>query len=308
MLDWETFLTALYVAVDDLLGAGDRPPPHPGPAARLAESEVVALALFAQWGRFPSEAAFYRFARRHLRPCFPGLPSRSRLNRVVRRHRAAIEAVALALGQAAIAADPSFEVVDCTGVATRNHKRRGRGWLVGLTDRGRCSRLEWFHGVYLLLCCGPTGAITGFGGGPASTNDRVLAEAFFAARARPDPRLPTVGSPASDCYVADMGFSGRDCEARWAAAYGARVVCPPQTGSTRAWPKPLKTWLASIRQVIETVTDRLLFTFRLDRERPHDLGGLLTRLAAAVGLHNFCIGLNRRLGRPDLAMADLVDW
>ena len=86
------------------------------------------------------------------------------------------------------------------------------------------------------------------------------------------------------------------------------MVCPPPTGSTRAWPKSLKTWLASIRQVSETVTDRLLSTFRPDRERPHDLGGLLTRLAAAVGLHNVCRVLNRTLGRPDLAMADLVDW
>jgi hypothetical protein len=308
MLDWETFLTALYVAVDDLLTDLGPPGRHPGPAAALEASEVVTLALFAQWGRFPSGAAFSRFAAARLRPCFPGLPSPSRLNRLVRRHRPAVEAVALALGRQAAAADPSDAVVDCTGVATRNHKRRGRGWLAGLTDRGRCSRLEWFHGVYLLLCCGPTGAVTGFGCGPASANDRVLAEAFFAARAAADPRLPTVGVPTSDYYVADMGFAGRECEARWAAAYGARVVCPPQTGSARAWPKPLKTWLASIRQVVETVTDRLLSTFRLDRERPHELGGLLTRLAAAVGLHNFCILLNRTLGRPDLATADLVSW
>ena len=80
MLDWETFLTALYVAVDDLLPELGPPTPHPGPVARLAPSEVVALALFAQWGRFPSEAAFYRFAQRHLCPCFPGLRS-TRLKR-----------------------------------------------------------------------------------------------------------------------------------------------------------------------------------------------------------------------------------
>jgi len=31
-------------------------------------------------------------------------------------------------------------------------------------------------------------------------------------------------------------------------------------------------------------------------------------LAAKVALHNFCIWLNRQLGRPDLAFADLIDW
>lgn len=154
----------------------------------------------------------------------------------------------------------------------------------------------------------PAGAITGWGIGPASANDRLLADTFFAARARPDPRLPGAGAPTSDRYVADRGFSGKDREARWAQAYGAVVVCAPQTGSKRAWPKPWRRWLAGIRQVVETTTERLLEAFRLDHERPHDLSGLQARLAAKAALHNVCVWLNRRAGRSDLAFADLVDW
>jgi len=30
-------------------------------------------------------------------------------------------------------------------------------------------------------------------------------------------------------------------------------------------------------------------------------------LAAKAALHNFCIWLNQRLGRPNLAFADLID-
>ena len=48
--------------------------------------------------------------------------------------------------------------------------------------------------------------------------------------------------------------------------------------------------------------------FRLRQERPHDLTGLQARLAAKVALHNFCLWLNRRLGRPGLAFADLIAW
>jgi hypothetical protein len=105
-----------------------------------------------------------------------------------------------------------------------------------------------------------------------------------------------------------MGFSGAQCGARWTSAYGAVVVCPPQTGSHRTWPAPLKRWLAGLRQVIETVNDRLLTTFGLDTERPHALTGLQARLAATIGLHNGCLWLNRKHGRPDLAFADLLDW
>jgi ABC-type lipoprotein export system ATPase subunit len=55
----------------------------------------------------------------------------------------------------------------------------------------------------------------------------------------------------------------------------------------------LRRWAASIRQVVETVYDKLHNIFGLRRERPHDdLAGLRARLAARVALHNFCIWLN----------------
>jgi hypothetical protein len=56
------------------------------------------------------------------------------------------------------------------------------------------------------------------------------------------------------------------------------------------------------------VYEKLWHTFRLDRERPHDLSGFQARLAAKIALHNFCIWLNKQLGRPRLAFADLVAW
>lgn len=308
MLDPETFLTELYVLADDFCKAHPAAP-RPGPAASLTPSEVVTLAIFGQWGQFPSEAAFYRYARRRLRPLFPTLPSRPQFNRLVRHCHDALVGFAFCLGRdLATGDDRAYEALDGTGLVTRNSKRRGAGWLFGQADIGKCTRLGWYEGVRLLLAVTPAGAVTGWGIGPASTNDRVLAETFFAARATPTPGLPGVGRPTSDRYVADMGFTGRACEARWASAYGAVVVCPPQSDSHRAWPKPLRTWLAGIRQVIEAVNDRLLSAFGLDRERPHDLSGLQARLAATVGLHNACCWLNRKLGRGPLQVADLLDW
>jgi len=309
VLEPETFLTELYVAADEFCKTRPAPPPRPGPAPSLAPSEVLTLAIFGQWAQFPSEAAFYRYARRRLLPLFPALPSRPQFNRLVRQAADALVAFALGLGRAtARGADRAFEAIDGTGVPTRNAKRRGRGWLPDVAAVGQCTRLGWYEGVRLLLAVTPSGAVTGWGIGPANTNDRVLAETFFAARAAPTPGLASVGAPTSDRYVADMGFTGRECEARWAARYGAAVVCPPRSDSTRAWPKPLRAWLAGLRQVIEAVNDRRLFAFGLDRERPHDLSGLQARLAAKMGLHTACCWLNRKLGRGPLQVADLVDW
>jgi hypothetical protein len=86
------------------------------------------------------------------------------------------------------------------------------------------------------------------------------------------------------------------------------VTAPHQRSKQVRWPKALRRWVASLREIIETVNDKLLNTFRLARERPHDVSGFAARLAAKVGLHTFCIWLNGRLERAPLAFADLIDW
>lgn len=309
MFDPEPFLIELYVLADEYCQRQPPPAPQPGPAPSLVPSEVLTLAIFSQWPQFPAETACSRYAQRHLRPLFPRLPGRAQFNRLVRACQHTLVGCALALGQELVTGDAqAYEVLDGTGLATRNAKRRGAGWLAGQADIGQCTRLGWYEGVRLLLTVAPTGVVTGWGIGPASTQERVLAETFFGARATPQPGLASVGQPTSDCYVADMGLTGRACEQRWASAYAATVICPPHRGSHRAWPKPLRTWLAGIRQVIETVNDRLLSAFGLERERPHHLSGLLARLAATLGLHNVCCWLNHRLGRGLLEVADLIDW
>ena len=85
------------------------------------------------------------------------------------------------------------------------------------------------------------------------------------------------------------------------------MTAPHQRSKLR-WSKDWRRWLAGLRQIIETIYDKLLNTFRLARERPHALDGLQARLAAKVALHNFCLGLNVQLGRKPLAFADLLDW
>ena len=86
------------------------------------------------------------------------------------------------------------------------------------------------------------------------------------------------------------------------------VIAKPKRSAPDYWPQPVRRWHARIRQIVETVHDRLLATFGLEHERPHDLAGFRTRLATKVGLHTFCLWLNVHLGRPPLAFADLIDW
>src|SRR5215472_14529858 len=189
-MDTDTFLTTLYVMIDDFDQVSlPIEPPRPGPAASLSRSEVVTLALFGQWACFPSERAFYRYAQRHLRPAFPHLPARAQFNRLQRQHREAIVAFALHLAHGLLNPDDAYEALDSAAVPTRDAKRRGRGWLAGQADIGWSNRLGWYEGFHLLVAATSGGVITGFGFAAASTKDQPLAETFFATRQQSDPRL-----------------------------------------------------------------------------------------------------------------------
>lgn len=307
MLDVDTFLTTLYVITDDFCHS--QPPKRsPGPNASLSGSEVVTLAIFARWSRFASERDFYRYAGGHLRETFPTLPDRSQFNRLARFYTQLIEEIALHLAKLLEVGGCPYEALDSSAMPVRDAKRRGGGWLAGYADIGWSNSLGWYEGFRLLAAVAPSGAITGFCFSAASTADQQAAETFFAVRARPNPRLISVGSASSGPYVTDKGFEGADNHRRWLDVYGARLICPPKRNARQGWPKRLRRWVAGIRQIVETVYDKLFNTFGLWRERPHELSGLRARLAARVALHNFCIWLNDQLGRPRLAFADLLGW
>lgn len=309
MIDVDTFITILYVMIDDFCQShGLMKTCHPGPQPTLSEAEVVTLALFGQWAQFPSERAFYRYAEHHLRAAFPTLPHRSQFNRLQRLFADVISAFSLFLVEVMDAQNCLYERIDSSGIATRDAKRRGVGWLAGQADIGWSNRLGWYEGFHLLTSVAQTGVITGFGFGPASAHDQRLMETFLAARASPTQRLPTVGAKAQGVYLADKGFAGDKPHTAWRERFGAEVITPPHQTSHRQWPKEWRRWLASLRQLVETVYDKLLHAFRLARERPHTLSGFQARLAAKVGLHNFCIWLNGSLQRPPLAFAELINW
>src|SRR5438445_4398112 len=105
MMDQDTFLTTLYVMIDDFCQSHGLHEKHrPGPQASLSCSEVVTLAVFGQWVQFKSERTFYRYALSHLRD----------------------------------------EALDSSGIPTRDEKQRGTGWLAGQADIGWSNCRGWY--------------------------------------------------------------------------------------------------------------------------------------------------------------------
>ena len=312
MIDTDTFVTILYVIVDDVAIALGPEPKRPGPTRSLSRSELVTLAIFSQWRQFASQRAFYRWAQRHLREAFPGLPDRTHFNTWLRDEHELVTSVAHWVVEALEARWCAYEAVDLTAAPVRDLKRRGRGWLGQYAAVGFSRRLGYFEGFCVLVASTPDGVITGHGFAPANTNDRPMAETLLAARADADKRLPSAGRPALGPYLVDKGFEGRAWHTRWRDELGVKVVCvpkrPPQKDSPHPWPKWVRRLVASSRQIVETVNEKLHNSFGLGVDRPHTLSGFAVALSAKVALHNACIWINTMLGRPKLAFADLIDW
>jgi Transposase DDE domain len=297
MMDLDSFLVSLYVLVDDWWKA-DHPstaPRKPGRPALLSESEVLTLAILAQWPRFRSERDFWRFAWAHLRPYFPMLCSQGQLNRRIR----ALEPKMRAL-QRSFAEEPSepsalYRVMDTTLVPAMVRVRASRkGLFCGQASFGRsASKTEWVYGFKVALVVDPDGVITAFGLAPAASDERPIGEALLA-------------SDRHGAYLADKGFAGIEWERLWMEIYGALVAATPKNNSRRAWSEADRRWASGKRQIVEGVICQLKDFFSLERHRAKTLGGLLTRLAAKVAAYTCAQRINDSLDRPLRHLADLL--
>jgi hypothetical protein len=289
-------LVSLYVLVDDWWKT-DHPsaPQRPGRPLSLSKSEVLTLAILAQWPRFRSERDFWRFARAHLRSYFPNLLSQGQLNRRVRALEPEMRALQSHLARAL--ADPSavYHIVDTTLIPAMVRVRAcRRGLFAGQATFGRCrSKTEWVYGFKVALSVSPEGVICAFGLAEAASDERPIGD-FLISRDR------------HNSYLADKGFSSLAWERHWSRSYEALVAATPKDNSRRAWPEADRRWASGKRQIIEGVIEQLKDLFALERHRAKTLGGLLARLAAKVAAYTCGQRLNDQLGRPLRHLADLL--
>jgi hypothetical protein len=296
-MDLDSFLVSLYVLVDGWWRERHPPVAHkkPGRPALLSESEVLTLAVLAQWPRFRSERDFWRFAWAHLRPYFPTLCSQSQLNRRIRALESELRALQGAV--AGTLADPAavYRLVDTTLIPAVVRVRACRkGVFSGQASFGRCrSKTEWIYGFKVALVVDPQGVVTAFGLAPANCDERPIGDAM-------------ISGDRHETYLADKGFSSLAWERRWLEVYGALVAATPKANDRRAWPETDRRWASGKRQLIEQVISQLKDLFALEHHRAKTLGGLLARLAAKVAAYTCGQWLNSQLGRPLRHLADLL--
>jgi hypothetical protein len=219
-VNFETLLISLFVLVDDWWRENHRDAPRgPGRPPLLAPSEVLTLAILAQWPRFRSERDFFRFADVYLRPYFPNLLSHGQLNRRIRALEPEMQAFQRNLAATHCDGSEVYHVLDTTLIPTIVRVRAcRRGLFAGQATFGRCvSRTEWVYGFKVALSVSPEGVVSSFGLAPANSDERPIGEFLVAY-------------DGHDAFLADKGFSSVAWEQRWLERYCALVAATPAKG------------------------------------------------------------------------------
>src|SRR5581483_5519323 len=115
MLNFDTFVTAVYTVLDDLYRAhlARLRQEQPGRPPRVSDSEVLTLLVLAQWQGL-SERQLLRRARAAWRGYFPVLLTQSAFNRRARALSSVLSWLVPQLAQELGAAQAPYEVLDGT--------------------------------------------------------------------------------------------------------------------------------------------------------------------------------------------------
>jgi len=342
-LDLDTFLVTVYCIVDDWYKEQVAPerPTRRGPKPELSDSEVLCLAVLAQWQARRSERAFLRSAAQHWRAYFPRLLSPAQVNRRVRDLWGVLCRLGPAVSERAqqvLGLHPAYQVADGVPVPLMKRCRaRKQQWFAQEAAIGAGgSDKEWYFGVKLMLVVSPEGFIQGWVEGPANTEERWLMEALLRWRRYAEaagPRAedlaevlgpthrnggkrvgPTgplgsrlgVGAASDLPCLGDLGYQGANWQRHWRQEYGTAVLTKGEftPRPTVEDQRAACSWFSGLRQVVETVNAGLDRMFGLKFLRARCWWGVLTRLGAKIAAFNLAVYLNYLFGRQPFAFFD----
>jgi hypothetical protein len=254
----ETLVVAAYVFACSL------PIPRPGPAGKVTDQELIALAVAQAATGLCSDRQFLGAVGRLLPGYFPRLPEQSRYNRRLRRLTPQLTSVQLMVAE--LIAEGRVRLVDGTLIACANYPGcASRSEFGGHASYGYCpSKSEFVWGMRLVLIADPKGVPVGYDlVGPKTGQER-------------DSALELAAGHAGSVLFGDKGFWGREYDASMELLDIEQIT--PERHRTGQRP-PAELAKARIRPVIESVFANLKRQMRLADHLAKTIGGLVQRIA-----------------------------
>ena len=291
----ESFLTALYVMVDDWYQAeGSRLlAGKAGVKPTFSDSEVMTLALAQHWCGFDSEQEWLRYLAANYRPLFPQLVCQSQFNRRARSLCWLTNALRRFLLQQLGVRSQPVRLIDGTPILVRHWRRYSRTCLrLPGASLGHCAaKRETFYGYRLVLLVTLDGAITDWTLIPANADEREGAlDLLFDYR-----NLTVLG---------DKGFLDQWRQACLLEERGVRLLTPKRANQKEQNPAAWDEQLNRARRLIETTIAQAKGSFGLEKPRARTLWGLGSRLIAKLTGLTVAAFTNLQQGRSPLLLAD----
>jgi len=278
--DLEALVVAAYVFADEY-----PVPARPGPPAKIADAELVALAVCQAAMGICSDRQFLGLVAWRLPGWFPYLPCQSQYNRRLRGLTGLLTVVQQRLARLLDAG--GVRLADGTLIGVANYAGcAARSEFAGVAAYGFCAaKSEWVWGVRLVLRADRRGLPLGFTLVPANEHEY-------------EPLLDLVDP--GETVIGDKGL--------WGRAYNQRMACAEVELLTPARERTAANHerervLAGLRLTIESVFSNLKEQMRLERHLAKTPRGLAQRIAQRLLALTLGILLNTLSGRPARALA-----
>jgi len=261
--------------------------PRPGPAGKVTDQELIALAVAQAITGLVSDRQFLGTVGRLLPGYFPYLPDQSQYNRRLRRLTPWITAVQLEIAQ--LICDGQVRLVDGTLLGCANYAGcASKSEFGGHAAYGYCaSKSQWYWGMRLLLICDRHGAPLGYDLRAANENERE--GVFRLATAHPGTLL-----------FADAGHRGREYHDSLELIDVQLIVPDKHKLGQRPRAEIAK---ARIRLVIESVFSTLKRQMRMETHLAKTIPGLAQRIAQRLLALTLAMLINNLTSRPPRALA-----
>ena len=280
----DDLVIALYVTIDELL----EPRRGPGHPPKLADSELICLAVAQVLLGYDSERRWLRAVADRLGHLFPYVCGQAAYNRRLRRAAPLVASILRALAVASPSWGDQWRLLDATPVPCgQSRETVKRSALAGWAGYGwDASHHRFWWGLKLYVLAAPDGMPVAWCLANPTQGEREVAEGLLDRATRQGVLRPDM------VVLADKGLAGHQFEAV-VGELGATLARPDRANEPYRFGS-----LGGVRQWVEAIIDTLNGQLGLERHGAHTVHGLWVRVAQRLLALATAVWFNWQLGAP----------